>query len=412
MSESTDLSILLLSLGVALAATLVVMPLGTAVAWGIARWEGRGKVIVESLLTLPIVLPPTAVGLVLLMLLAKDSLVGPDAREPRHRRGVHLESGGARCRGHVVSAVRAFGAHCVRGDRPASARHRADAGRQSASRFLRVALPLARRGILAGALLSFCRALGEFGATILIAGNIPGKTQTLALAIFQRSQTGRDTDALRLVGLTSAHCSRRGVRIGAFRSAPRRTDLAMIHLGVKLRAPNVHARSSGDAGRQGHRDHGAFRIRQDLAPRNHRRTAQATRSDGSSSATVTFLDSSQGVRLAPEKRSIGYVPQEPALFPHLDVQDNVRYGLRASAESGLLFDQTVSMLAIAHLLDRFPRTLSGGEAQRVAIARALLTKPRLLLLDEPLAALDAELKERVLPYLVRIRDEADIPMLT
>src|SRR5258706_50329 len=69
--------------------------------------------------------------------------------------------------------------------------------------FYRVALPLARRGILAGALLSFCRALGEFGATILIAGNIPGKTQTLALAIFQRSQTGRDLDALRLVGLTS-----------------------------------------------------------------------------------------------------------------------------------------------------------------------------------------------------------------
>src|SRR3954465_14134088 len=76
MSESTDLSILALSLGVALAATLVVVPLGIAVAWTVARWEGRGKVIVESLLTLPLVLPPTAVGIVLLMILAKDSLIG------------------------------------------------------------------------------------------------------------------------------------------------------------------------------------------------------------------------------------------------------------------------------------------------------------------------------------------------
>ena len=175
-------------------------------------------------------------------------------------------------------------------------------------------------------------------------------------------------------------------------------------------APPVHARSGGDAGRQGHRGHGTS----GSGKTSLLEVIAGLRGDAVGRIVIgdiTFLDSSQGVRLAPEKRGIGYVPQEPALFPHLDVQDNVRYGLRPSAESGLLFDQTVSMLAIGHLLGRFPRTLSGGEAQRVAIARALLTKPRLLLLDEPLAALDVELKERVLPYLVRIRDESNIPML-
>jgi molybdate transport system permease protein len=203
MPESTDLSILVLSLGVALAATSVVVPLGTAVAWGVARWEGRGKVIVESLLTLPIVLPPTAVGIVLLMLLAKNSLVG------RLLESLGIDVVFTWKAAALAAAVMSFPLF-VRSARTAFeevdprllgiARTLGDSPLRA---FYRVALPLARRGILAGALLSFCRALGEFGATILIAGNIPGKTQTLALAIFQRSQTGHDADALRLVGLTS-----------------------------------------------------------------------------------------------------------------------------------------------------------------------------------------------------------------
>jgi molybdate transport system ATP-binding protein len=126
---------------------------------------------------------------------------------------------------------------------------------------------------------------------------------------------------------------------------------------------------------------------------------------------TTFLDSGRGVRLAPEERGIGYVPQEPALFPHLIVRDNVRYGYREALGAARIVDETIELLGIGPLLERFPRTLSGGEAQRVALARALVTRPRLLLLDEPLAALDAELKGRILPYLMRVRDESKIPML-
>lgn len=124
------------------------------------------------------------------------------------------------------------------------------------------------------------------------------------------------------------------------------------------------------------------------------------------------LDSERHFELPPEKRRIGYVPQEPALFPHLDVVANVRYGVRADSEAAnRKVEETLDMLEIAHLASRFPRTLSGGEAQRVALARAIVTAPRWLLLDEPLAALDAELRHRILPYLLRIRDEAKIPMI-
>jgi molybdate transport system ATP-binding protein len=126
---------------------------------------------------------------------------------------------------------------------------------------------------------------------------------------------------------------------------------------------------------------------------------------------TTFLDSHERVRMPPEERRVGYVPQSPALFPHLDVEGNVRYGLRRSAGSEKLVNETLELLGIGRLVKRSASTLSGGEAQRVALARALVTRPRILLLDEPLAALDAELKGRILPYLMRVRDEAKIPIL-
>ena len=125
---------------------------------------------------------------------------------------------------------------------------------------------------------------------------------------------------------------------------------------------------------------------------------------------VALQDDEAGVRLPPEARRIGYVPQDALLFPHRDVAGNVRYGLRRGARGGL-FDELVEILGIGPLLGRYPGAISGGERQRVALARALASEPRLLLLDEPLAALDVELKERILPYLLRVRDALRTPFV-
>lgn len=114
----------------------------------------------------------------------------------------------------------------------------------------------------------------------------------------------------------------------------------------------------------------------------------------------------------PHKRPLGYVFQEASLFPHLTVLGNLHYGMnRISAGQRVSLDHVVDLLGIGHLLDRKPNRLSGGERQRVGIARALAVSPRLLLMDEPLAALDLKRKQEILPYLERLHHELEIPVL-
>ena len=125
--------------------------------------------------------------------------------------------------------------------------------------------------------------------------------------------------------------------------------------------------------------------------------------------TRTLFDSSADVDRPAHERRVGYVPQDLALFPHMNVRRNILYG--ADVEGGQQLDQVVGMLELDTMFDRAVTALSGGERQRVALARALMASPALLLLDEPLAALDRGLRERILPYLERIRDELAIPML-
>jgi molybdate transport system ATP-binding protein len=123
--------------------------------------------------------------------------------------------------------------------------------------------------------------------------------------------------------------------------------------------------------------------------------------------------STNRINLPPHRRRIGFVFQDAQLFPHLSVRNNLLYGYRLlkPADRQLHFDAVVELLEIGPLLAQPPHHLSGGEKQRVGLGRALLTSPRLLLLDEPLAALDERLKQQILPFLLRTRDELHLPML-
>ena len=127
----------------------------------------------------------------------------------------------------------------------------------------------------------------------------------------------------------------------------------------------------------------------------------------------TLDDTAAGVHVPPHRRRIGYVFQDARLFPHLDVRQNLDYGRRMNrlADDPAQRRRVTDLLDIGHLMDRRPGKLSGGERQRVALGRALLSKPRLLLLDEPLGSLDEGRKIEILPYLVRLRDEAGVPMV-
>ena len=128
---------------------------------------------------------------------------------------------------------------------------------------------------------------------------------------------------------------------------------------------------------------------------------------------TVFFDSSRRIDLAPEVRGCGFDFQDERLFPHLDVRRNLNYGFarRRGRKVTHNMDEVVAMLGIGELMARRPATLSGGERQRVAIGRALLSQPRLLLLDEPVSAVDQDRKEEILPYLERLRDLADLPIL-
>lgn len=199
---AATIDVLLVTLRVAGGATLLVAPFAIATGWALARLDFRGKGVAETLVALPLVLPPTAIGYLLLTLFGRHGFLGERALgfDPDLLftwRGAVLASAVVAFPLAARTARAAF-----EGVDPRLERMGATLGLGSARVFRTITLPLAQRGLAAAIALAFGRALGEFGATVIVAGNIPGRTQTLALAIFSDIQLGANEHALGLVGLT------------------------------------------------------------------------------------------------------------------------------------------------------------------------------------------------------------------
>ena len=200
-----DISLIRLTLQIALVATAINLPIAIGLGWLIVKRRVRGSFLLDVLVSLPLALPPVVSGYFLLLLLGREGPVGSLIRDILGVDIVFTWVAAAMASAVVSFPLMARGVMtAMEGVDERLERSARSLGAGPLRVALTITLPLAYRGIMAGVLLGFVRALSEFGATIVVAGNIPGRTQTLPLAIFEKVQLGRDADALRLVGVSIA----------------------------------------------------------------------------------------------------------------------------------------------------------------------------------------------------------------
>ncbi|MEV6950588.1 ABC transporter permease [Streptomyces sp. NPDC051183] len=408
--------------------------LGVPLAWLLARVDFRGKALVRSLVLLPMVLPPTVGGVALLLGFGRRGLLGPWLEAgfgitlPFHTSGAVLAATFVAMPFLVISLEGALG-----GLKESYEETAASLGASPVRVFFTVTLPMVAPGLIAGAALTWARALGEFGATITFAGNLPGTTQTLPLQVYLLLQDQPEA-------ATSVSLLLLAIAMGVLIALRGRWT------GTPVAAKADGARAGGAKADAAEADRAADASAQDPSPAPAPAAADATTEPGGDRwplhAEVTgfnrlTLDAEPGTTIAvvgengagkttllrallgltprahatlrlgdtdvtalpPHRRQVAWVPQDGALFPHLNALANTMYGLRARrvprAEARREAQAWLDRLGVGHLAHRRPAELSGGQAQRVALARALAARPRLLLLDEPLAALDQTTRARV-----------------
>ncbi|MBT2442595.1 molybdate ABC transporter permease subunit [Streptomyces sp. ISL-36] len=398
---------------------------GVPLAWVLARVPFRGKAFVRSLVLLPMVLPPTVGGVALLLAFGRRGLLGPWLEDafgvtfPFHTSGAVLAATFVAMPFLVVSLEGALG-----GLRPGYEETAASLGASPVRVVFTVTLPMVAPGLVAGAALTWARALGEFGATITFAGNLPGTTQTLPLQVYlllqEEPEAATSVSLLLLAIAMAVLVALRGRWTGGApsarsrRRAPAPDERApVVEPAPDATAPVVDASpvAGPDERWALHAEVTGFnRLTLDAEPGT---TIAVVGPNGAGKTTLLRallgltprahaelrLGDTDVSGLPPHRRQVAWVPQDGALFPHLSALANTAYGLRAHgvprAEARRTARLWLDRLGVGHLAQRRPTELSGGQAQRVALARALAARPRLLLLDEPLAALDQTTRARV-----------------
>ncbi|NEO85228.1 MAG: molybdate ABC transporter permease subunit [Spirulina sp. SIO3F2] len=409
-----------LSLRIATIATAIAFVLGTAIAYWRQGYQGRWRSLIDSLLLAPMVLPPTVLGFGLLLLLGKNGPLG--------RLGLNIvfTSSAAVLTATVVglplmykTLLGAF--RQIDPELPQVAR---TLGAGEWRILGRIILPLARPGIFSGIILTFARALGEFGATLMLAGNIPGKTQTLPMAIYFAVEAGAFREAafwsgiillITLGGLSIINHASNWSIVFKSLDPSHKVHPRSYPIGVSLKpAPTVDfaPQLSVDIQKQ----LPGFTLQVELT--SDRQPLGLLGASGAGKSLVlrclagletpdagrivingrVLFDAEAGINLPSRERRVGLLWQNYALFPHLTVAENVAFGLPVGLSRFQRHQQVMQQLAMVQLLewrDRYPHQLSGGQQQRVALARVLASQPALLLLDEPFSALDTHLRDQM-----------------
>ncbi|MGW1885892.1 ABC transporter permease [Streptomyces sp. NPDC001970] len=421
LSTPGTIEALRLSLLVSFWALGLSLVLGVPLAWLLARVPFPGKAFVRSLVLLPMVLPPTVGGVALLLAFGRRGVLGPWLENtfgitlPFHTSGAVLAATFVAMPFLVISLEGALG-----GLRPGYEETAASLGASPVRVFFTVTMPMVAPGLIAGAALTWARALGEFGATITFAGNLPGTTQTLPLQVYLLLQDEPEAATsvsllllaiamLVLIALRGRWAGTPAVRSHEPRPAVDEADPdtapvpSPVRTNTELTAPqelwSLHADVTG-----------FNRLTLDAEPGT---TIAVVGPNGAGKTTLLRAllgltpRADAGLRLGdddvtalpPHRRGVAWVPQDGALFPHMSALANTAYGLRTHgaprAEARREAQEWLDRLGVGHLAGRRPAQLSGGQAQRVALARALAARPRLLLLDEPLAALDQTTRAHV-----------------
>ena len=407
-----------ISVKTAIAATIITFCLGIIAAWWMKNYRGRAKGIIEGIFTAPLVLPPTVVGFLLLLVLGRNGAIGQ-----------FLDLLGIRViftwYATVIAAVvvafplmyKSALAAFQQSDRHNLIACARTLGASEKTIFWRIILPLAKPGLIAGILLTFARALGEFGATLMLAGSIPGKTQTIPIAIFFAAESGAMDRALGLViillvislgVILGVNYVDRGERIRSKNRGYKQLSTALsasreqreilevdiqkqlpsFLLDIAFRVDSKHP--LGILGASGAGKTTLLRCIAGLETPDRGRIVLNSR---------VFYDSAKKINLPPQKRAVGFLFQDYALFPHLSVADNIAFGMPKERSPSSISQEVVHQLQQMNLTgmsDRLTTQLSGGEQQRVALARVLASDPDITLLDEPFSALDSNLKAQLL----------------